>query len=94
MAETTVHGSDDEDAPRPPGVDVAPEGRDARAIGEQRRDADDRHDRLRPDRRHERQRQQKPGPVAGKPADDRGREGDAGDGDVMPYGNAEQGGFH
>jgi hypothetical protein len=85
---------DDEDAERPLAVDVTPERRHPSAVREERGDADDRHHRLGPDGRHERERQQKPRAVTGKPAHDRGGEGDAGDGEIMPEGNAKKGRLH
>ena len=59
-----------------PPVDQLPEGERAPGVVEQRRDRDDRHHRLRPEHRHQHQRHQRAGAIAGDTADHRGEHRD------------------
>ena len=72
---------------------LAERGRAAR-VGEQRRDRDDRHHRLGADDRHQHQRHQRAGAVAGDAADDRGDRRHRGDQRQFGGGEALQGGEH
>ena len=69
----------DRDQRRLPPVDQIPEGERAPGVVEQRGDRDDRHHRLRPQHRHQHQRHQRAGTIAGDSPDHRRKHRHGGD---------------